>query len=85
MLLHVLATRPEHERRGIGAISLKWGTEKADELGLPLYLDGSPKGVSLYRKWGFEEVDVLPFDATRHGYEEPLTHLCMLRMPKKKA
>lgn len=85
VLLHVLATRPEHMRRGIGAISMKWGVEKADELGLPMYLEGSPKGVGLYRKWGFEEVDVLPWDATKYGYKEPLTHLCMLRPPKKNA
>ncbi|EME45098.1 hypothetical protein DOTSEDRAFT_70971 [Dothistroma septosporum NZE10] len=83
VLLHILATRPEHERRGVGAMSLAWGTKKADELGLPMYLEGSPKGVGLYKKWGFEVVAKLPWDATVHGYHEPLEHVAMLRPAKK--
>lgn len=82
LLLHVLATRAGQERRGVGALSLKWGTDKADELGLPIYLEGSPKGVPLYKKFDFEVVDENPWDATRFGYHEPLRHLCMLRRPK---
>lgn len=82
MLLHVIGTRAGHARRGVGAISMKWGTDKADELGLQLYLEGSPKGVGLYKRWGFEVVDTLPFDARKHGYPDSLTHVCMLRPPK---
>ena len=83
VLLYILATRPEHERRGVGAMSLNWGTKKADEMGLPVYLEGSPKGVALYKKWGFEVVDELPWDARNHGYHESLKHVCMLRPAKK--
>lgn len=83
VLLHILATRPEHERRGVGAMSLAWGTQKADEMGLPMYLEGGPKGVALYKKWGFEVVDVLPWDAQKHGYHDSLKHLCMLRPARK--
>ncbi|KAF2165469.1 hypothetical protein M409DRAFT_24319 [Zasmidium cellare ATCC 36951] len=85
MLLQVIGTRDGHQRRGVGAISMKWGTEKADELGLPLYLEATAKGEGLYRKWGFQEVDVLPFDARKHGYPDPLTHLIMLRPPQQNA
>lgn len=85
VLLHVLATRPDQGRKGVGALSVKWGCDKADELGLPAYLEGSPKGVGLYRKWGFEVVDELPWDATKYGYKEPLKHLCMKRQPQQKS
>jgi GNAT superfamily N-acetyltransferase len=83
LLLHVLCTRPEHERRGVGSVALAWGAAKADELGLPAYLEGSPKGIPLYKKWGFEIVETMPLDARDYGYHEPLTHMCMLRQPKR--
>lgn len=84
MLLHVLATRPDQARKGVGALSMEWGCKKADELGLPAYLEGSPQGVGLYKKWGFEVVDELPWDATKYGYPDPLKHLCMMRHPQQK-
>ena len=84
VLLHVLATRPDQGRKGVGALSMEWGCQKADSLGLPLYLEGSPKGVGLYRKYGFEVVDELPWDATNYGYQDPLKHLCMKRLPQQK-
>lgn len=41
VLLNLLATLPNWHRRGIGAMHLKWGHEKADQLGLPCYLEAS--------------------------------------------
>lgn len=84
VLLYVLATRPDQARKGVGALSMEWGCKKADELGLPAYLEGSPQGVGLYKKWGFEVVDELPWDATKYGYPDPLKHLCMMRHPQQK-
>lgn len=84
VLLHVLAVRPEFHRQGAGAIALQWGLAKADELGLPVWLEGSPAGVALYKKHGFEVMDTLPWDARDYGYHDPLTHLCMLRQPRTK-
>lgn len=84
VLLYVLATRPDQARKGVGALSMEWGCKKADELGLPAYLEGSPQGVGLYKKWGFEVVDELPWDATKYGYPDSLKHLCMMRHPQQK-
>lgn len=83
VILYLLATRPEHHRRGVGAMHLKWGTEKADELGLPAYLEASPMGQPLYKKWGFEPLETLPFDAREHGYSQALTHIVMRRPAKR--
>ncbi|CAK4034445.1 acyl- N-acyltransferase like [Lecanosticta acicola] len=79
VLLQAIGTRPGFERRGVAGLSLAWGTRRADEMGLPAYLEASDKGVELYKRWGFEAVGPLPFDATEYGYSDPLRHTCMLR------
>jgi GNAT superfamily N-acetyltransferase len=84
VLLHVLATRPEFVRQGVGKKALEWGIAKSEEMGVPMWLEGSPQGVGLYKKVGFEVVDTLPWDARDYGYHEALTHLCMLRQPVEK-
>ncbi|EME86566.1 uncharacterized protein MYCFIDRAFT_122232, partial [Pseudocercospora fijiensis CIRAD86] len=81
LFLQVLATRPDQGRKGVGALAMKWGCDKADELGLPAYLEGSPMGVGLYKKWQFDVVDELPWDARNFGYSDSLAHLCMKRAP----
>ena len=68
--LSFLATRPEHQRRGAGAMQLKWGSEKADELGLPMYLESSPKGRPLYERLGYRKMREVPFDTRKWGMEE---------------
>ena len=77
--LHFLVTLPEHQRRGIGAMHLQWGLQKADEMRLPLYLEASPMGKPLYQKMGFEEVCPIPFDARQWGSSVDMAHTCMLR------
>jgi hypothetical protein len=37
---------------------LQWGAELADKEGFVTWLEASPKGYSVYRKFGFEDVDV---------------------------
>lgn len=77
--LGMLATLPDHHRRGIGAMHLNWGLGEADKLGLPAYLEASPKGKLLYARMGFEELRPLPFDPREYGAEQDLIHTCMLR------
>lgn len=82
VLLHMLAVRPEYHRRGIGAVHLSWGSEQADKLGLPLYLEASPMGRPLYERHGYEKVADFPMDARAHGHPKDLPHVCMLRPAK---
>jgi GNAT superfamily N-acetyltransferase len=84
-LLHILATRPEHHRRGVGAMHLKHGLAQADELSLPAWLEGSPKGRPLYQRYGFEVVADLEFDAAAFGAKDDLQHVLMLRPAKEKS
>ena len=82
ILLDFLATLPQHRRRGIGAMHLQWGSKKADELGLPLYLESSAMGRPLYERMGFEFVGHIPFDARKWGSSEDLPLICMKRPPR---
>lgn len=56
VLLKVLATYPAAQRRGAGAAALAWGLGRADDMGLPAYLEASSMGRPLYAKFGFNEV-----------------------------
>ena len=82
ILLHILAVRPTHHRRGIGSTHLSWGSEKADELSLPMFLEASPMGRPLYERHGYRAVADVPLDMRNFGHEEELPHVCMLRPAK---
>lgn len=43
---------------------MRRGVELADELGVPCRLEASPVGYSLYKKFGYEDVDVLDTKVT---------------------
>lgn len=56
--LHICFTDPEYQRRGIGSMMLKWGCDLADQLFLPAWVEASPEGNFLYRRFGFMDVEV---------------------------
>ena len=78
----MLDTYPAHQRRGAGTMLVQWGTRIADEAGLPCYLEASEAGYSLYRRHGFEDVEVLEWDAREWGAEGVCRYVCMVRAPK---
>lgn len=84
VLLSILVVHPEHQRRGLGALQLKYGLEKADELGVQAYLESSPKGKGLYAKYGFKEEGGMKFDARDYGRKEDVPHTYMVRPAKGK-
>jgi len=84
VLLSILVVHPDHQRRGLGATQLKYGLEKADELGVQAYLESSPKGKGLYAKYGFKEEGGMKFDAREWGREEDVPHTLMVRPAKTK-
>lgn len=79
----MLTTDPAFQRKGAGKLLLEWGIKIADELGLPTYLESSQEGFGLYKRHGFEEVDVFDLDLEKYGgngvYRSPL----MMREPRK--
>ena len=80
----MMHTHPRYQRRGAANALLKWGLQRADELNLPMYLESSATGQSLYKKHGFKDVAIVDLDLTPFG-GEGLVHSapCMLREPSK--
>ncbi|KUI72740.1 Puromycin N-acetyltransferase [Cytospora mali] len=56
--LGILACSPHHQRIGAGSALVEWGTSFADREGMTTWLESSPAGYRLYRRFGFEDVDV---------------------------
>ena len=82
MMLRILAVHPEHQRRGVGKLLLQQGLDRADRLGLPVYLDAGESGKPVYERYGFEVKKVMPLDCTEYGGRSDGRHWCMLRPPK---
>lgn len=55
-VLYILFTDPAAQRCGAGSIHVKWGTELADRLLVPCWVEGSPDGHHLYEENGFKDV-----------------------------
>jgi GNAT superfamily N-acetyltransferase len=55
VLCFMMFVDPEYQRMGAGKMCMKWGTDLADQLMLPSWIEASPKGEGLYRKFGYED------------------------------
>ncbi|KAL9086926.1 MAG: hypothetical protein Q9165_006932 [Trypethelium subeluteriae] len=62
MLCKALFTDPPFQRQGMGNALVQYGNQRADELGLPIFLQGSPFGYPIYKKHGFEILQYLDVD-----------------------
>ncbi|KAF2235473.1 hypothetical protein EV356DRAFT_566361 [Viridothelium virens] len=62
LLCKALFTDPLFQRQGMGNALVQWGNRLADELALPIFLQGSPFGYPIYKKHGFETVQHLDVD-----------------------
>ncbi|CAL3966880.1 unnamed protein product [Diplocarpon coronariae] len=54
-VLDLCFTHPSFQKMGAGKLLVGWGTRKADELGVPAWVEGSVFGRGLYQKFGFGE------------------------------
>jgi len=78
--LHLLHTDPDLQGRGAGGLLLDRIIRRADELGLPIYLESSAAGHRFYQNRGLKDVEFLKVDFRPYGgpiHEQPL----MLREP----
>ena len=78
----MIVTSPDYRRRGAASLLLQWGIDRADELGVEIYIESSLAGKPLYEKFGLHTLKVFNFDMAELGYKGIDTHICMLR-PKK--
>lgn len=69
--LEILVTNPESFGRGAGTRLLSWGVEQADKVGVIMALEATPAGLSLYKRFGFREMDVIKADMKQFGWSQP--------------
>ncbi|KAK2811687.1 hypothetical protein FQN50_002033 [Emmonsiellopsis sp. PD_5] len=62
-----IATHPAYQRLGVGSAIVKYGTDIADEANAPCWLEASPEGYGLYKKFGFEDKMQFTFDLKKYG------------------
>ncbi|KAF2638968.1 hypothetical protein P280DRAFT_470971 [Massarina eburnea CBS 473.64] len=67
--LHMLHTVPKYQKRGAASTLIKWGMQKADELGLPVYVESSLPAHTFYQYHGFKDIDELRIDMGPFGGE----------------
>jgi GNAT superfamily N-acetyltransferase len=70
--LDTLVTLQNHVRRGAGSMLVRWGCEKADEVGVEAYLEASPMGAPMYARHGFRPVKEVDLDLTKWGGKEKM-------------
>jgi len=56
--------------------------DKADQEGRKTYIEATPSGHPVYRKLGFEDVDIIQVDLRNYGGDRIGTNVCMLREPQ---
>ena len=56
-------THSEHRRRGAGLMMMKWGIEKADEIGFDAFVEATEEGWPMYKAAGFLTVNDFHCDA----------------------
>lgn len=69
--LDILVTHPDFAGRGAGSKLLGWGVEQAVKHGVVMALESTPAGLSLYKRFGFREVDVIKADMKQFGWDKP--------------
>jgi GNAT superfamily N-acetyltransferase len=79
--LHMLHTDPAYQGCGAGSALVEHVKRRADELGLPVYLESSGAAHGFYRKRGFEDVEMLELDFSRFGGPERYQQPLMIREP----
>jgi len=72
-----LAVDPDFKGKGIASKLVKWGISKAEEVGLPAYLESSPAAVGLYRRLGFKELRKLSLIRNNESHVQTV----MMRTP----
>ena len=84
VLMCVLIADPSAQRRGVGSALLREGLKIADEMGVRAWIDASPQGLGLYKKFGWEEVNTHTTDLKKWGGTTHDTTVSLIRKPGAK-
>ena len=66
-VLAILFVHPEHRRRGAASLLMRWGMEKADELGLEAFVEATDDGKPCYEHHGFTYMNTVYMDPAKRN------------------
>lgn len=66
----LLTVVPEVQRKGVGSALLREGLKEVDRRGLPVFIEASPAGLGLYKKFGWEEMVESTVNLRDYGGED---------------
>jgi GNAT superfamily N-acetyltransferase len=58
----MMFTYPRERRKGYGGMLMKWGMEKAAEMGVEVAVEASDQGYGLYKKHGLRTIQKMAID-----------------------
>ncbi|KAL8708855.1 MAG: hypothetical protein Q9220_006311 [cf. Caloplaca sp. 1 TL-2023] len=81
IVLHILMVIPDYQRRGLGAMLIREGLAAADRDEAKCYIEASPAGLELYKRYGWKQVDEIVLDMKPHGGSGMATEVLLIREP----
>ncbi|KAJ8061630.1 hypothetical protein OCU04_009437 [Sclerotinia nivalis] len=60
--LDMMFTYPKERRKGYGGMLMKWGMDKAAEMGVEVAVESSDQGYRLYKKFGLRSIQKIAVD-----------------------
>ncbi|KAL9629199.1 MAG: hypothetical protein Q9204_005410 [Flavoplaca sp. TL-2023a] len=79
--LHLLIVLPSYQRQGLGTMLIREGLAAADRDNARTYIEASPMGLGLYKKFGWKEIDDIVIDMRPHGGTGIASEKCLMREP----
>lgn len=74
--------RPEYQRKGLGTMLLEPVLEQADREHRKVYIEASKKGLGLYIKHDWVQIDEMAVDTKPYGGDSVEVTVFMMREPK---
>lgn len=81
LVLHILVVSPTHQRQGLGSILVREGLAAADHDKARTYIEASPAGLELYKRFGWKEVEQIQIDMKPYGGTGLAAEVCLIREP----
>lgn len=83
-VLDVIYTDPKHQHRGAGSKLVKWGVDRADEMGGEAFLEATPFGRHMYEQNGFQVMEEIVIQVPEKWADRPAIEHSFMRRPATK-
>ncbi|PQE15142.1 Acyl- N-acyltransferase protein [Rutstroemia sp. NJR-2017a BVV2] len=81
MMLDLCFVDPVYQNRGVGKRLLEWGMQKADEMGVDIWLVSTPDAKGFYERAGWETKEEAAMDLGKFGESGEYVRRWMVRKP----